>query len=316
MARASSQSKDDKAKFRSGFVAVIGRPNVGKSTLMNSLIGQKVVITSDKPQTTRNKINCILTLPEAQVVFVDTPGIHKPKHKLGAMMLKSAKSAIPEVDLVLLMLDSSAEIGTGDQFVAGLVAGSRFPVIPVLNKMDAIADSATLKAQVDKAMALGAFEAPMAISALKKQGIDELLARIVGHLPLGPKYYPDDIVTDHPERFVVSELIREKVLQLTRDEIPHSVAVVIEEMVEREGKDMVYVSATIYVERDSQKGILIGAGGDLMKKVGQLARLDIEDLLGSKIYLELWVKVKKDWRESDVLLRNLGYDPDRPTSGF
>lgn len=295
--------------IRSGFVAVIGRPNVGKSTMLNSIMGHKVVITSDKPQTTRNTIRCICNLPGAQVIFIDTPGIHKPKHKLGEMMVKAAKSTIPDVDIVLFLVDASVEIGLGDRFIANILITSEAPVIPVLNKVDVVDDNELAAREAD-VIGLGPFLEPIRLSALKKTNLDQLLSRIIELLPEGPEYYPADMDIDHPERFVVSELIREKVLHLTRDEIPHSIAVVIEEMVKREGKDIVYIAATIYVERDSQKAILIGAGGELMKSVGQLARHDIEALLGSKIYLELWVKVKKAWRASDLLLGSLGYNPD------
>lgn len=303
------ESKDGNGAFRSGFVAVVGRPNVGKSTLMNSLLGRKVVITSDKPQTTRNKIHCILNTADTQIIFIDTPGIHKPKHKLGEIMVRAAKSSLDEVDCVVYMLDASVDIGAGDRYIADMLKDVETPVIPVLNKLDLI-DDHVLNAKLAEVSGLGSFDEPVVISAIRNRGIDLLIKRLTDLMPEGPKYYPDDMVTDHPERFLVSELIREKVLTLTRDEVPHSTAVAVDQMVERKGKEMLYIGATIYVERDSQKGILIGKGGELLKSVGSSARREIEALLGSKVFLELWVKVKKDWRESTVALKNLGYDEE------
>ena len=260
--------------FKSGFVAVIGRPNVGKSTLINSLIGQKIAIMSDKPQTTRNKIMCVLTTDNEQVIFLDTPGIHKPLHKLGEYMVKAAEGTLKEVDAILNKLD--------------LI--DRQSVLPIIEKYTKAYD----------------FAGVVPISAKEKMNLDSLLAELNKYLPEGPQYYPADTVTDQPERLIAAEMIREKVLHLTRDEIPHAIAVDIEEMKSR-ANDKVYIRATIYVERESQKGIVIGKRGALLKEIGALARKDIETMLGSKTYLDLWVKVKKDWRDRSNVLRELGF---------
>lgn len=297
--------------FRSGFVAVVGRPNVGKSTLLNSLIGQKVAIVSDKPQTTRNRIHCILTRADAQVVFLDTPGIHRPLHKLGEYMVDVALRTLDEVDVVLFVVDASHRPGRGDEYIANLLAKSETPVVLALNKVDLWPKQGqTAKAQEETIQgygALGKFKDILPISALEGKGLDELMEVLVGLLPEGPKYYPEDWVTDHPEQFVIAELIREKVLLLTREEIPHATAVVVEEMRAREDRDLIDVWATIYVERNSQKGIVIGKDGAMLKQVGQLARDEIEALLGSQINLQLWVKVKDDWRNKKGSLCDLGY---------
>lgn len=294
------------AEHKSGFVSVIGRPNVGKSTLINSLIGQKVVIMSDKPQTTRNKIMCVLTLDDAQILFIDTPGIHKPKHKLGEYMLKAAENTLKEVDVVFFVVDATEDIGGGERYILELLQAVKTPVILIVNKIDKIEKNQLLPI-ITKYSALYDFAGVVPISAMEHTNLDGLVMEVKKYLEPGPQYYPEDMITDQPERLVITELIREKVLHATRDEVPHSIAVDIEEIVKRPN-DTVYVRAVIYVERESQKGIVIGAKGVLLKEIGRLARVDIENLLGSKIFLDLWVKVKKDWRNKEGSLRTFGYD--------
>jgi GTPase len=297
-----------KDNFRSGFVALIGRPNVGKSTLMNHLIGQKIAIMSDKPQTTRNKIHGVLT-KEGQIVFLDTPGIHKPRSKLGELLVQTAQNALDEVDLILFLIDAAEGEGPGDRFIMENLQGIQTPVFLVVNKIDQVHPDDLLPL-IDRYRSQFPFAEVVPISALKGNNTSTLVEQIFRYLPEGPQYYPADQVTDHPERFIVGELIREKVLELTREEVPHSVAVVVEEMSKREDKDLVDVRATIYTERPSQKGILIGKKGTLLKEVGKRARLEIEHLLGTQIFLDLWVKVKKDWRNEALMLRQFGYTED------
>jgi GTP-binding protein Era len=291
--------------FKSGFVALIGRPNVGKSTLMNYIIGQKVAIMSDKPQTTRNQIRGVYTDERGQIIFLDTPGIHKPKSKLGEYLVKTAQNALNEVDLVLFLVDASEGLGPGDRYIIEHLKGIKTPVFLVINKIDQVHPDDLLPL-VDQYRQLHDFTEFVPISALQGNNTSTLVRLIFERLPEGPAYYPADQVTDHPERFIVGELIREKVLFLTREEVPHSVAVIVEEMKQREN-GAVYVRATIYTERDSQKGILIGKRGSMLKEVGRLAREEIERLFGSKVFLDLWVKVKKDWRNEEFLLRQFGY---------
>lgn len=295
--------------FRSGFVALIGRPNVGKSTLMNAFIGEKMAIISDKPQTTRNQIRGILTTDDEQVVFLDTPGIHKPQHKLGERMVKTAIRTLQEVDLILFLVDAAAGPGAGDDFIIEQLRSVTTPVILVVNKAD--------QTGVDEAMKLVSLYLPrypfagaLPVSALEGLNQEQLLALIVARMPEGPQYYPADMVTDQPERFIVAELIREKILVLTREEIPHAVAVEILSMKRREGRDLVDIEANIYVERDSQKGIVIGKKGSMLKEVGQLARQDIEALLGTPVYLQLWVKVKADWRNKQATWQAFGLEQE------
>lgn len=308
--------------FVSGFCSIVGRPNVGKSTLLNAFIERKLAIMSDKPQTTRNRILGVYNRDDAQVVFLDTPGIHKPHHRLGEYMNKVAVSTIPEVDVVLFVVDgSSPEPGDGDKYVAEAIARAGQPVILVCNKMDrvqredwykvmdnykALSDPAVRSENPAPDARTIAWLDVVPISALANKNVDKLLDLIVDQMEEGPQYYPEDMVTDQPEKFVIAEFIREKILQLTREEIPHSVAVEVEQL-ERRDSGTVYVAAAIYVERDSQKGIIIGAKGAMLKQIGAKSRVDIEELLGSKIFLELFVKVKEDWRNRQNVLRTLGY---------
>ncbi|MFX3633667.1 MAG: GTPase Era [Candidatus Pristimantibacillus sp.] len=295
-------------KFRSGFVAIVGRPNVGKSTLMNHLIGQKIAIMSDKPQTTRNKIHGVYTTNDSQIVFLDTPGIHKPQSKLGDYMMKTAESALREVEAALFLVDVEDGIGGGDRFIIEQLKKVKTPVFLVMNKIDKVHPEQLLPI-IAQYKDLYDFAEIIPISALRGNNVDTLLEQITKYLPEGPQYYPADQVTDHPEQFVVAELIREKILHKTREEIPHSIAVGIEDM-RVQDNGVVYIGAVIYVERDSQKGIIIGKKGALLKEVGALARFDIENLLGSKTFLELWVKVKKDWRNQERTLKDLGFRHD------
>lgn len=293
---------------KSGFVAIVGRPNVGKSTLLNRIVGQKIAIMSDKAQTTRNKIQGIYTVPEAQIVFIDTPGIHKPKHRLGDFMVETAYSALREVDAVLFMVSADQKRGKGDDFIIERLKAMNSPVYLVINKIDKVHPDDLLAIIEDYSNQMD-FAEIVPISATEGNNFDRLMSLLVEQMPEGPQYFPDDQITDHPEYFIVSELIREKVLLLTRDEIPHSVAVVVDSM-KRDEHDKVHIQATIIVERDSQKGIIIGKGGKMLKQVGTKARLDIEYLLDDKVYLELWVKVQKDWRDKKIYLQDFGYRKD------
>ena len=293
-------------KFVSGFVAIVGRPNVGKSTLVNSLIGEKIAIMSDKPQTTRNKIMCVLTNEHSQIMFLDTPGIHKPQHKLGEFMLKSATDTLKEVDAVLFVVDVTEKFGKGEQYIIEMLEKVTTPVLLVLNKVDKLKDKSELLPLINSYKQKYKFAELVPASALTDTDFSYLVREIEKHLPEGPAYFPEDTLTDQPERVIVAELVREKVLRLTRDEVPHAIAVEVEEMKTRPNDD-VYIRATIYVERDSQKAIVIGQKGSLLKTIGQQARLDIQALLGNKIFLDLWVKVKKDWRNKDNALREFGF---------
>ena len=297
------------SEFKSGFISIIGRPNVGKSTFLNRVIGQKIAIMSDKPQTTRNKVQGVLTQDDAQMVFIDTPGIHKPKHKLGEFMSKVSKNALREVDVIMFMVNAQQKLGTGDRYVIDMLKGTKTPVFLIINKIDAIHPDDILKI-VDQYKEEFDFAEIVPISALQGNNVDNLLTTLKKYLPEGPQYYPADQVTDHPERFIIAELIREKALHLTRDEVPHSIAVEIEKIRREEDKDRVHVMATIIIERESQKGIIIGKRGAMLKEIGTRARKDIENLLGSKVYLELWVKVQKDWRDRSSQLRDYGYRDD------
>ena len=298
--------KVDPTTHQSGFVAVIGRPNVGKSTLINSLIGQKIAILSDKPQATRNRIMCVLTQQDMQVVFLDTPGIHKPKHKLGEYMVKAAEGTLKEVDAIIFVVDANEQFGPGEQYILDRLQATKKPVILAINKVDLIEDKEALLPIITSYNGKYDFIATVPISAKEESNLDGLVAEIKKHLPKGPQSYPEDMVTDQPERLIVAELIREKALHNTREEIPHAIAVDIDEMKTRDNGDM-YVRATIYVERESQKGIVIGKKGAMLKEIGALSRADIQMLLGCKVFLELWVKVKKDWRNRDNILKEFGF---------
>ena len=294
-----------KEGFKSGFVSIIGRPNVGKSTLLNRIVGQKVAIMSDVPQTTRNKIQGVVTSDDSQIVFIDTPGIHKPQTRLNDFMLKSAYSTFNEVDLVLFMVNAAEKRGAGDNFILEKLKNLRTPKFLIINKIDQVKPEELLKIIMDYTSD-NEFNEVIPISAIQGNNVDEMMLTIKKYMPEGPQFYPDDQVTDHPEYFVVSEFIREKILQLTKEEVPHSVAVVVESMLRNED-DKVHVHATIIVDRASQKGIIIGKGGKMLKEIGVRARCDIEAMLGDKIYLELWVKVQKDWRDKQSYLQDYGY---------
>lgn len=294
-------NRDD---FKSGFVAVVGRPNVGKSTMINALIGDKIAIVSDKAQTTRNRIICVYTDDEKQIVFMDTPGVHKPKHKLGEFMVDAAITSLKETEAVLFVVAGNEKRGAGDDFIIEQLRKVKVPVFLVVNKID------TLKKD-ELIMAITAyndfdFAGVIPISAKDKENLPELLKVIGSHLPEGPQYFPEDMITDQPERLIISDIVREKILLATRDEIPHAIAVDVDEMKTR-SDGTTYIRATIYCERDSQKGIIIGNKGALLRTIGAQARVDIERLLATKVYLDLWVKVKKDWRNKSGVLSELGY---------
>ncbi len=291
--------------YKSGFVSLIGRPNVGKSTLMNCLIGQKIAITSNKPQTTRNKIQTVYTSDEGQIVFLDTPGIHKAKNKLGDYMVNVAERTLSEVDVVLWLVEPSTFIGAGERHIIEQLKKTKTPVMLVINKVDTVKREDVLKF-IDAYRNELDFAEIIPVSALKAQNTDELISCIMKYLPYGQAFYDEDTITDQPMRQIVSELIREKALRLLEEEIPHGVAVSIESM--KYKKTIVDIEATIICERDSHKGIIIGKGGAMLKKIGTQARVDIEDLLEMQANLQLWVKVKKDWRDSDFLLKNFGYN--------
>jgi len=296
-----------KTDFRSGFVTLIGRPNVGKSTLMNYLIGQKIAITSNKPQTTRNRIQTVLTGEDGQIVFVDTPGIHKAKNKLGEYMVNIAERTLNEVDVVLWLVEPATFIGAGDQHIARQLARVNTPVILVVNKIDMVKKE-ELVVIIDTYRKLYDFAAIVPVCARSGDNTDELIKVVMQHLPYGPQFYDEETVTDQPERQIVAELIREKALHALNEEIPHGIAVVIDKMQTR--KKIIDIEATIICERDSHKGIIIGKQGNMLKKIGSNARFEIEQMLESKVNLQVWVKVKKDWRDSEFLMRNFGYTKD------
>ncbi|MCQ2507942.1 MAG: GTPase Era [Dorea sp.] len=293
--------------YKSGFVTLIGRPNVGKSTLMNYLIGQKIAITSNKPQTTRNRIQTVLTTEEGQIVFVDTPGIHKAKNKLGEYMVNVAQSTLNEVDVVLWLVEPTTFIGAGEQHIAKQLQRVKTPVILVINKTDSVKTEEVLAA-IQKYKDIYDFAEIVPVSARNGHNTDELIRVVLKYLPYGPQFYDEDTITDQPERQIVAELIREKALHSLNDEIPHGIAVAIDQM-KRHGKVM-HIDATIICERDSHKGIIIGKQGAMLKKIGSTARYEIEQMLGCQANVKLWVKVKKDWRDSDFLVKNFGYRED------
>ena len=291
--------------FKSGFVAILGRPNVGKSTFLNHVMGQKIAIMSDKAQTTRNKIMGIYTTDQEQIVFIDTPGIHKPKTALGDFMVEAAYSTLREVDTVLFMISADEARGKGDDMIMERLKAAKVPVILVVNKIDKVHPNQLLS-QIDDHRKQMDFKEVVPISALQGNNVSHLVDILSENLEEGFQYFPADQITDHPERFLVSEMIREKVLLLTREEIPHSVAVIIDSMKRDEETDKIHIRATIMVERDSQKGIIIGKGGSMLKKIGSMARRDIELMLGDKVFLETWVKVKKNWRDKKLDLADFG----------
>lgn len=290
--------------FRSGYVSLIGRPNVGKSTLLNAILGEKIAIVSPKPQTTRNRITGVRNLPGAQIVFIDTPGLHRPKTLLGEVMVTTAREALKEIDLVVLVAEAGLSAGREREIIDSLADVGR-PVILALNKIDRVKKGELLPL-IEAYGALYPFREIIPVSALKADGLDLLLDRIIGYLPEGPRYYPEDLVTDQYERFMAAEIIREKIMARTKEEIPHAVAVEVLEWKERDD-GVVSISAQIYVERKGQKGIIIGDKGKMLKIIGTLARVEIEGLLGTKVFLQLWVKVKKDWRDDKGFLHDLGY---------
>lgn len=292
-------------EFKSGYVSIIGRPNVGKSTLLNTIVGQKIAIMSDKPQTTRNKIQGFYTRENTQIIFMDTPGIHKPKHKLGQYMVTVAKEALDEVDIVLYLIDASQEFGGGEEYIIKQLTKINSPVFLIINKIDLVSREQILQI-IQQYQRKFTFTEIVPLTALNKDDVDYLLSLLRKYLPPGPQFYPEDMVTDQPEKAIVAELIREKVLHLTWEEIPHAIAVEVREFKER-SENLIYVGAIIYVEQISQKGMIIGKKGVMLKEIGKQARQDIENLLGCKVYLELWVKVQSDWRNRDVALRNFGF---------
>ncbi len=302
-----------RADYKSGFVTLIGRPNVGKSTLMNYLIGQKIAITSNKPQTTRNRIQTVLTTEEGQVIFVDTPGIHKVKNKLGEYMVNVAERTLNEVDVVLWLVEPSTFIGAGERHIVEQLKKVKTPVILVINKVDTVSNADLKKKEeimsfIEAYNKIYDFAAIVPVSARSGENTDELIKVIMKYLPYGPQFYDEDTITDQPERQIVAELIREKALHCLNDEIPHGIAVVIDSMKYR--KKIVDIDATIICERDTHKGIIIGKQGAMLKKIGSTARFEIERMLDCKVNLQIWVKVKKDWRDSDFLIKNFGYTKD------
>ena len=290
--------------MKTGFIGIIGRPNVGKSTLLNSILGEKIAITTDKPQTTRNTIRGIYTRSDVQMVFIDTPGMHKPHSKLGAYMTESAVNTFKEVDVILFLVDSDMSKGPGDKYILEMLKDVHTPKILVINKIDTM-EPEYFRRIYDEYSALGIFEDVFGTAALEGRNVDRLIGRIEDFLQEGPMFFPEDMVTDHPERFIVSEIIREKLLLYLNDEVPHGVAVEIESF--REEPGITRIGAVIYCERKSHKGIIIGKQGKKLKGVGKAARLEIEALLGCKVFLELWVKVRENWRDSDIALSNFGY---------
>ena len=294
-------------EYKSGFVALVGRPNVGKSTLMNKIIGQKIAITSNKPQTTRNKIQTVYTCDEGQIIFLDTPGIHKAKNKLGEYMVNVAEKTLKEVDVILWLVEPSTFIGAGEQHIAEQLKDINVPVILVINKIDTVKKEEIL-VFIDAYRKILDFAEIIPASALRDKNADEIVESIFKYLPQGPQYYDEDTVTDQPMRQIVAEIIREKALHALNEEIPHGIAVTIEKMKERKNGKITDIEATIICERDSHKGIIIGKQGSMLKKIGSNARYEIEQMLEMKVNLQLWVKVRKEWRDSDLLLKNYGYN--------
>ncbi len=295
-----------KEQFHSGFVSIIGRPNVGKSTLLNRILGDKIVITSDKPQTTRNRIQGIHNLPDCQIVFIDTPGIHRARSRLNKYMVDVALSSIKEVDVILFLVEADAKPANQEEMILGALANAEAPVVLVINKVDLVAKEILLE-KIATYSSLYPFSEVIPLSALNGDGVDRLIQIVRGMLPEGPAYFPDDILTDLPERFIVAEIVREKIFRLTHDEVPYSVAVVVESFKER-ADGLISISAVINVERDSQKGIVIGKKGELLKKIGIQARREIEELLDARVFLELFVRVSREWSENKQMLKEFGYE--------
>ena len=296
-----------KENFKSGFVAIIGRPNVGKSTLMNHLIGQKIAITSKKPQTTRNKIQTVYTCEDGQIIFLDTPGIHKAKNKLGEYMVNVAEQTLKDVDVILWLVEPTTYIGAGEKHIAEQLQKTSLPVILVINKVDTVKKEDILQV-IDNYRKLYDFAEIIPASALRVQNTKDIVNSLFKYMPYGPMFYDEDTVTDQPQRQIVAEIIREKALHALDEEIPHGIAVTIEKMRERKGQHIVDIEATIICERDSHKGIIIGKQGSMLKKIGSNARFEIEKMLEERVNLKIWVKVKKDWRDSDTLMKNFGYN--------
>ena len=296
-----------KENFKSGFVAIIGRPNVGKSTLMNHLIGQKIAITSKKPQTTRNKIQTVYTCEDGQIIFLDTPGIHKAKNKLGEYMVNVAEQTLKDVDVILWLVEPTTYIGAGEKHIAEQLQKTSLPVILVINKVDTVKKEDILQV-IDNYRKLYDFAEIIPASALRGQNTKDIVNSLFKYMPYGPMFYDEDTVTDLPQRQIVAEIIREKALHALDEEIPHGIAVTIEKMRERKGQHIVDIEATIICERDSHKGIIIGKQGSMLKKIGSNARFEIEKMLEERVNLKIWVKVKKDWRDSDTLMKNFGYN--------
>ena len=292
--------------FKSGFVALVGRPNVGKSTLMNHLIGQKIAITSEKPQTTRNRIQTVYTDKRGQIIFLDTPGIHKAKNKLGQYMVNVAEGTLNEVDVIMWLVEPTTYIGAGEQHIAELLSKVKTPVILAINKIDTVKDEEIIAKAIDTYKNVCPFAEIVPVSALRNQNTDKMTELLFQYLPYGPQYYDEDTVTDQPMRQIAAELIREKALRLLQDEIPHGIAVTIEQMKERDN-GIFDIESTIVCERDSHKGIIIGKGGAMLKRIGSQARREIENLMGAKVNLQLWVKVRKEWRDSELYMKNYGY---------
>ena len=296
-----------KENFKSGFVAIIGRPNVGKSTLMNHLIGQKIAITSKKPQTTRNKIQTVYTCEDGQIIFLDTPGIHKAKNKLGEYMVNVAEQTLKDVYVILWLVEPTTYIGAGEKHIAEQLQKTSLPVILVINKVDTVKKEDILQV-IDNYRKLYDFAEIIPASALRGQNTKDIVNSLFKYMPYGPMFYDEDAVTDQPQRQIVAEIIREKALHALDEEIPHGIAVTIEKMRERKGQHIVDIEATIICERDSHKGIIIGKQGSMLKKIGSNARFEIEKMLEERVNLKIWVKVKKDWRDSDTLMKNFGYN--------
>ena len=295
--------------YKSGFVTIIGRPNVGKSTLMNHLIGQKIAITSNKAQTTRNRIQTVYTCDRVQIIFLDTPGINRAKNKLGEYMMSAVDSALSEMDVVLWLVEPTTYIGKGEQAIIERLKKVKTPVLLIINKIDTVEEKMVQEA-VEAYRKEYDFDAILPVSALRNRNTDQIIQAILKYLPEGPQYYDEDTITDQPERQIVAEMIREKALRCLDHEIPHGIAVVIDRMKERADGRIIDIDATIICERDSHKGIIIGKQGSMLKKIGSTARYEIEQMLGCKVNLQLWVKVKKDWRDSDFLIKNFGYRED------